>query len=89
MRVLFLACVAAVVAGCAGTTGVHPGPDGTFTITRLGSSLLATTGDLKAQAMQAAVDHCSASGRQVRVIAAKEVAAVGSYPRAEIAFACR
>jgi hypothetical protein len=88
MRKAFVA-VALVLAGCATTTGVQPGPDGSFTITRLGNSLLATTADLKSQAMQAAATHCGATGKRVRVIYAREIPAVGSYPRAEVSFACQ
>jgi len=88
MKPLLIA-VAIALAGCASKSGVVEAPNGTLSVERFGTSLLATVSDLKTQAMQTAVDYCSARGKQVRVIDSRTTAAVGGYPKAEVVFTCQ
>jgi len=88
MRLRVIA-MAIALAGCASKSGVVEGPNGTLTVERFGTSLLATVGELNRQAMQAAVDYCGGLGKQVRVIDARATAAVGGYPKAVVVFTCQ
>ena len=87
MRTLVLAVSLSVI-GCAPTMNVVPSPDGTFTTMRRGATLAASISPLRMQALRDADDYCAARGRKANVIRAREYAAVGHWPEAEVAFTC-
>lgn len=80
-----------VLTGCASNTGVVPNGQGGYLIAKQAATGLPGLGNLKAEALQEASQHCADQGREFLLTNATETQPpyiVGNYPRAEIEFRC-
>jgi hypothetical protein len=90
MRVLSFA-VFALLAACASNSGVVPMGAGTFMVSRQAATGFSGPGNLKAQALQEANQHCAAQNKELEVLdttEAKPPFIFGNYPRVEVQFRC-
>ena len=90
MRIV-VAGVAILLSGCAANSGVAPmGPD-TYLVSRQAATGFSGAGDLKAEALREANQHCLSLGREMHVVSATEARPpylLGNYPKAEVQFKC-
>lgn len=90
MRMTILVC-AAVLAGCASTSGITPMGSGTYMIAKQAATGIGGLGNLKAEALQEADKHCTGMGKEMELVATHENEGpfvFGKYPRAEVQFKC-
>jgi hypothetical protein len=90
MRVATL--LLAVLAGCASHSQLAPMGDGRFLLSKQASTGFPGLGNMKAELMQQAHDHCTGAGRQYELLSSTETQPpymFGNYPRSEITFRCR
>ncbi|RQQ19701.1 hypothetical protein DF107_18015 [Burkholderia stagnalis] len=90
MKRLFLIS-AAVLAGCAASSGVVSQGDGTFFISKQAATGFSGLGNLKAEVIGEARDYCARTGNAVQIIKIDEARPpfiLGNYPRAEATFRC-
>ena len=83
--------VAIVLASCAVNTGIVPYGPNTFVVARQAATGFSGLGNLKAEALREADQHCKTLKKAVRVIAVKEAQPpfiLGNFPKAEVQFTC-
>jgi S1-C subfamily serine protease len=88
---LLVVFVAIVLASCAVNTGIVPYGPNTFVVARQAATGFSGSGDLKAEVLREADQHCKTLQKAVRVIAVKEAQPpfiLGNFPKAEVQFAC-
>lgn len=91
MKYLLAAVAIFLLAGCASQTGVTPNGRGGYLIAKQAATGFPGLGNLKAEAMTEADEHCRKQGREFQIVSAKETQppyVMGNYPRAEIEFQC-
>ena len=83
--------MALVLQGCASNTGIVPNGQGGYLIAKQAATGFPGLGNLKAEAMSEASQHCASQGREFLLVSAKETQppyVMGNYPRTEIEFDC-
>jgi hypothetical protein len=91
LRLAGVFCAALLVAGCASQTGVVPNGQGGYLIAKQAATGFPGLGNLKAEAMGEANQHCQSQGREFLLTNEMETQPpylLGNYPRAEISFQC-
>jgi hypothetical protein len=79
------------LSGCASHTGVVPNGHGGYLIAKQAATGFPGLGNLKAEALSEASQHCAAQGREFVLVNATETQPpymLGNYPRTEIEFQC-
>lgn len=88
MRTLALFC-AAVLAGCAATTGVVPIGKDTYMVSHRDNGPTASLGALKAAAYKDAAQFCAGRGKSAEVLRSNDVPrSFGQFPETEVQFTC-
>ena len=88
---LSVAFLLVALAGCAVNTGIVPYGPNSYVVARQAATGFSGSGDLKAEALREADQHCKAQKKAVKVIAVKEAQPpfiFGNFPKAEVQFAC-
>lgn len=83
--------VAAILTGCATTSGVAPIGEDTFMISRNGAGFWSSTAQIKAEALKDADNFCTQKGKKLQVVRTNQHEASGrpgDFPGAEVEFMC-
>lgn len=89
--VVFLVALCLVLAACASNTGVVAMGNDKYMIAKQQATGFPGLGNLKAEIITAASQHCAGLGKDLNVISQQETQppyVLGNYPRAEIQFEC-
>lgn len=88
IRAIALACC---LTACASASGVVPLGGEAFTVSRQAATGFSGMGNLRAEALQEAGQHCAAQGRTLHVTNERESQPpylLGNYPRIDVDFTC-
>ena len=80
-----------LLAGCAANSGIVPIGNDTYFVSRQSANAFAGSGDLKAETLREASQHCLAQQKSFEVINMTEAQPpfiLGNYPKAEVQFKC-
>lgn len=91
MKFLAGATVALFLGGCASHSGVVPAGGDTLLVTKQAATGFSGLGNLKAEALQEASDHCTQKKRGFDVVSVTESKPpylLGNYPRVDLKFRC-
>ena len=84
--------LAAIIAGCAAHSGIAPAGDGKYVVTKQAATGFPGQGNLKADALREAAEHCKAQGAHdftvVEMVEAQPPFLLGKYPRVDLTFRC-
>lgn len=89
-RIIAIAA-AALAAGCATQSGVVDMGAGTYFVSHQGASSFSGMGNLRAEALQDAADHCRAQGKAVAIVSERQSDPpyiLGNFPRIDLTFRC-
>ena len=91
MKKLISMAAVVLLAGCASNSGIVPGGNGTFNITKQQATGFSGLGNLKAEVYQEAAAHCGLQKRDFTVVSYEETKGpyiFGNYPRVDLIFRC-
>lgn len=91
MKITTIAVIALAVSACASNTVVVPMGKDTFHIAKQQATGFPGLGNMKAEIMTEASQHCAAQGKDLQVVSTHETQPpyiLGNYPRSEIMFTC-
>jgi hypothetical protein len=91
MRRILLATSIATLAGCAANSGIVPMGKDTYFVSRQAATGFPGLGNLKAEAITEANQHCVGQKKALEVInttESKPPFILGNYPKAEVQFKC-
>lgn len=83
--------VLAILTGCAQNSGIIPMGNDTYMVSRQAATGFSGMGTLKAEAMQEAYNHCTATNSYVEVVRtvdAKPPFILGNFPKTDVFFKC-
>jgi hypothetical protein len=86
-----IAVIALALSACASHTGVVPMGRDTFMIAKQQATGFPGLGNMKAEIIAEASQHCAAQGKELQVVSTQETQPpyiLGNYPRSEIQFMC-
>ncbi len=90
-KILLLAAICAVFAGCAANSGVVPMGQGNFIVSRQAATGFSGSGNLKADAIREANQYCGGQQKDLNVVSSHEAEPpfiLGNFPKAEVQFTC-
>ena len=85
------AVVSLLISACASYTGVVPMGQDTFMIAKQQATGFPGLGNMKAEIIAEASQHCAGLGKELQIVSMHETQPpyiLGSYPRSEIQFMC-
>ena len=89
MKPTSFAIAAALVSGCAATSGVIPIGKDAYSITSHDNGPAASLTQLKAEAYRTAGAHCAALGKTMKVTGGTDTPrSLGQFPQTEVQFMC-
>jgi hypothetical protein len=86
-----VAAIALALNACASHTGVVPIGRDTFMIAKQQVTGFPGLGNMKAEIIAEASQHCAAQGKEIQIVSTQETQPpyiLGNYPRSEIQFMC-
>jgi len=86
-----IAVLTLAVSACASHTGVVPMGRDTFMIAKQQATGFPGLGNMKAEIIAEASQHCAALGKELQIVSTQETQppyVLGNYPRSEIQFMC-
>lgn len=91
MKFYSILVASVLLAGCAANSSITPMGKNTYMVSRQAATGFPGLGNLKAEAMAEAYQHCQAEKKDMEVINTSESQPpfiLGNYPRAEVQFRC-
>lgn len=88
---LMPAALVMLLCGCASYTGVVPMGQGSYMIAKQQATGFPGLGNMKAELLVEADQHCAKQGKALKVLNVTETQPpyiLGNYPRSEVQFAC-
>lgn len=83
--------LAAVLTGCASHSAIAPMGKNQFTLSKQASTGFPGLGNMKAELLTEASEHCKKSGKELSVTRVAETSppyVFGNYPRVDVDFSC-
>ena len=89
MKHIALLLSAAILAGCASTTGVIPAGKDTFMISREDNGPASSLGSIKAAVYKEANAYCAGQGKAMEIVRETDVPrSFGQFPQTSLHFKC-